>query len=296
MKARAAPYLVPTPESVNHAGWHLRTPLGEVPLGAEVAHWDYQTRLGLVAAVSVDRRSILDQCKLGDATTLEIQVFAHSSHTNARGLASAIEVPPQAVYDLAVEIDLAGHTLGGRLTLETMLVARAPEPMAPIAAQRAGSILWRQKHHTHLEGEGARFPTDAYSFSSVFPQAPNALWRLSIDDSDPLRSFMGSVRLALNTDSPEIKALLTGSDPEQSPPLVRMIRWDVLRQLIYFGLRSDWLDDSVPDPEDPSLASVIAGSIRSVFPHDPPSAVCARLIEAPDVVEIAIQDHERLAR
>lgn len=293
MKARAEPYLMPDPGAVDHGGWHLRTLAGEEPLGADVLHWDYQTHLSLVAAVSVDRRSILDTCMLGDDTALDVQVFAHSSHTNARMLITSVPVPAQDSYDLAVEAELPGDTLGGRLAIDTLVVAQRPVPLGPISAHRQGSILWRQRHHTHLEGEGSRFPTDAFSFAVVFPDAKNAMWRLSIDDSDPERSFMASVRLALNTDSPAVQALLAG---EAGDPLVGMIRWDVLRQLIFLGLRSDWLDDVRSDPEDPSLAGVVTAAIRAVFPHDPPTAVRARLIQTPHAVESAIQNHERLAR
>jgi hypothetical protein len=296
MRARAEPYLVPKRDAVNHAGWHLRTPLGEEPLRGEVIHWDYQTRLSLVAAVSVDRRSILADCGLDDPSVLEVQVFAHSSHTNAREMVASVRVPPQSTYDLAVEIDLFGQSLGGRLTLETLLVVQEPIPLVPIAARRSASILWRQSHHTHLEGEGARFPTDAYSFVSVVPESPHAMWKLTIDDSDPERSFMACVRLALNTDAAEVQNLLAGTSPEQSEPLVRTIRWDVLRQLIYFGLRSDWIHDVRVDSSDPSLAGVIIGTIWSVFPHDPPSAVRARLGQSPHTIESAIQEYARLAR
>ena len=93
--------------------------------------------------------------------------MARSSHTNAELLAARLDVPLSDTFDLAVELCLEGHELGGRLTLETLLVATSPKPLGPLAPQHPGSILWRRTHWSDLEGAGAQFPTDTIDFSST---------------------------------------------------------------------------------------------------------------------------------
>src|SRR5690606_14364692 len=178
---------------VSHGGWYVTTAQGDIPLPSEMPHWDYQTVLELAAAVSVDRRLVTEACSVEWKSKLHVLVMARSSHTNVQIQAAKLEVPLSDAFDLAVKVSLDGRHLGGRLFLETLLVATDPKPIGPLAPRHPGSILWRKQHWTDLEGIGAQFPTESIDFQRS-GRDPRAGWELRIDLSDPDARFMSAAR------------------------------------------------------------------------------------------------------
>ena len=140
-------------------------------------------------------------------------------------------------FDLAVDIQLNGAALGGRLTLETLLVVTAPRPLDRLAPQHPGSIIWRDSSWTDLEGVGTQFPTDTLDFKAVGLD-PDAGWQFRIDLSDPEARFMSSARLTLNSGHAAIVRLLAGAKDEGTEQLLRTLNWDVTRQMVLRGLGS----------------------------------------------------------
>ena len=128
MRVPIVPFLTPPASAISHGGWFLTTVDGDRQLPSELAHWDYQTVLELAAPVSVDRKAVTEACELEWHTGLAILVLARSSHTNAEIVAQSLDVPARDVFDLAVELSLDGAELGGRLTLETLLIVTDPKP------------------------------------------------------------------------------------------------------------------------------------------------------------------------
>ncbi|WP_264064732.1 hypothetical protein, partial [Mycolicibacterium hippocampi] len=137
---------------------------------------------------------------------LAVLVMARSSHTSTELVAARLNVPLNETFDLAVEIKLEGRQLGGRLTLETLLVLTHPKPASVLAPQHPGSILWRETHWTDLEGAGAQFPTDTVDFAQAGRDA-RAGWELHIELGDLDASFMSAARLTLNSGHPAIAKL-----------------------------------------------------------------------------------------
>ena len=294
MSTVIAPFATATDNLVEHSGWVVQDTAGGSPLPVDLLHWDYQTTLTLNATISVERDALLGHCELGPDTTLAVLVEARSDRTNAHGAVARIEVPAQSRYDLAIDIKLPGHTLGGRLDLVTYLVAVHPQPLNPLGARRPGSVLWRVAQRTHLEGTGARFPTDAADFRQTRPQQSRAGWLLHIDETDPDASFMSSVRLTLNTGHARVRKLLEGNSEPDVRLLLRTMRWDVTRQLVQRALRWDEIDDGPADHDSTTLSGVLRSLLARIWPLEAPSVLRKQWSDSPELLEAQIQHHVEL--
>lgn len=265
MKRPIVPFLTPPDSAVSHGEWRLQSIDGDLLLPKEVPHWDYQTLLRISAPVSVDRRAVTDNCHLRHDSGLAVVVMAKSSHTNAELLAARLEVPMDDKFDLAVELQLEGAELGGRLTLSTLLVATDPLPLDRLAPQQPGSILWRTSHWTDLEGVGSQFPTDTIDFAAAGMNA-DAGWQFKIDVTDPDARFMSVARLTLNSGNPSIVRLLAGTKDAGTEQLLRTLNWDITRQMVHAGLDSDDVAGLDIDLDATSVAGVLRNLLGRIWP------------------------------
>jgi len=293
VKETIAPFAVPSQQVVDHGGWRVSGADGEHPLPADVDHWDYQTVMALSAPISVAREQALSEAGLDESSEVAILVTVRSDHTGSYRRVAMVTVPSQARYDLAVEFDLEGDDLGGRLDLNTFLVATLPIPRTELGARRPGSVLWRTRHRTNLEGDSSRFPTDSTDFSLTRPREASAGWALHIDLSDPEASFMSSVRLTLNSGLEPIQDLLRGVADARTATLRNAIRWDVTRQLAFAALASDEVRDGPPDPEATTISGVLRQILAGVWPHDEPTILRQRMISDPEAIEVHLQAQTR---
>ena len=293
MRRPIVPFLTPPPSAVSHGEWLLRSVDGDGPLPKEVPHWDYQTVLELAAPVSVDRTSVTDTCRLDRASGLAVLVLARSNHTNAELLAARLDLPMSETFDLAVELRLEGVELGGRLTLETLLVVTDPKPLDRRAPQHPGSIVWRRTHWTDLEGVGTQFPTDTLDFRTAGLDA-DAGWQFKIDLSDPAARFMSSARLTLNSGHAAMARLLTGAKDTGTEQLLRTLNWDVTRQMVQGALASDDVAGLDIDPEATSVAGVLRNLVGRIWPLESIATLRSWTRSDPARIEVHLQQHARL--
>jgi len=198
-------------------------------------------------------------------------------------------------FDLAIEFALEGSELGGRLTLETLLVVSDPKPLSNLAPSQPGSILWRTSSWTDLEGIGTQFPTDTLDFKAAGLDA-DAGWQLKIDLSDPDARFMSAVRLTLNSGHPAIERLLSGAKDEGTDQLLRTLNWDVTRQMVEAAVRSEdvaWID---VDLEGTSVAVVLRNLLGRIWPLEAPGTLLQWLNDDPARIESHLQHYSRLLK
>lgn len=295
MRRPIVPFRTPPLDAVSHGEWLLKSPNGDVPLPKEVPHWDYQTVLELVAPVSVDRRTVTEACRLDFDSGLAVLVMARSNHTNVEIVATRLDLPMAERFDLAVEITLAGAALGGRLTLETLLVVTVPRPRDRLAPQHPGSIIWRSNSWTDLEGVGTQFPTDTLDFSSVGLD-PEAGWQFKIDLSDPDARFMSAARLTLNSGHAAIQRLLSGAKDEGTDQLLRTLHWDVTRQMVQAALEWDEVIGLEVDPETTTTAGVLRNLLGRIWPLDSPTTLQGWRKSDMARIEVHLQHHSRLLK
>jgi len=290
MRVPVVPFLTPLDGAIRHGGWKLALVDGEEELPRELPHWDYQTVLELAAPVLVDRRAVTTACQLEWDSGLSVIVLARSSHTKAEILAAELDVPLSDTFDIAIELQLDGRELGGRLTLETLLVSKTPKPLGPLAPRHPGSILWRCSHWTSLEGVGAQFPTETIDFTAT-GRDPRAGWALHIDLGDPDALFMSSTRLILNSGHAAIGKMLRGEKDDGTRQLLRTLHWDVTRQMVHVALQSDEVAGLDTDPETVSVAGILRNLLASVWPLESVVTLQNWFHNEPNRIEVHLQDH-----
>jgi hypothetical protein len=267
MKFDVAPFLQPHPAAIRHFGWELQSSAGLIPLPLEMDHWDYQTQLALTAKISLDLRKVTDDCGLDASSRFSLIAVAKSSKTPVETKVADVPVPAgQEICDVTLTAIVPGGTSGGRLSLETLLVVADAKPVTPLAPVRAGSILWRDVQHSHLQGIGTQFPTDAEDFGLTRSEVAKAGWKLSIDTSEPDALFLTSVRLTLNTRHAAVMKLLSGSKDAETRQLQRMIDFDVTRQLVNAALDAEEILSLDVDWEAVSVGGILRNLLQQLWP------------------------------
>jgi hypothetical protein len=104
---------------------------------------------------------------------------------------------------------------------------------------------------------------------------------------------MAAARLTLNTALPEIRELADGTS-KSSEPLLRIIRWDVTRQLVMHALAWDEVSDAPADHESTTVSGVLRSLLARVWPLENPSALRLRSRLNPDLIEMQLQHHARI--
>lgn len=293
MRRPIVPFLTPPDDAISHGLWLLRSSDGDIALPREVPHWDYQTKLELAAPVSVDRRAVTEACHLDFSSGLAVLVMAKSSHTNTEILASRLDLPMADTFDLAVELQLEGADLGGRMTLSTLLVVTEPKPQDRLAPQSPGSIIWRVSHWTDLEGSGTQFPTDTVDFGSAGMDA-DAGWQFRIDVSDPEARFMSAARLTLNSGNAGVLRLLAGAKDAGTEQLLRTLNWDVTRQMVYAALDSDDVVGLEIDPDATSVSGVLRNLLGRIWPTVSTTTLRGWRDSDPGRIEVHLQHNAKL--
>ena len=249
-----------------------------------VESWDYTARLGFGLTVDVEDRSELETSIGCPVTDLDVVVLVDCPASGLRFHASAalsdldagtpllVDVPPGQLAD---RVRLSAHVVLNRI--QSPEGNRATRPGARLA-ETPGKVVV-------LEGDVQRFPTEAVSFSAL--RLERAAWTVRLRFSSLQDSFVGSVRLLVNTDHPAASTLLdvtsSGSTGYHS-----YLRLDVARQLILAVAMDRALDmgESVESGTDD-------GSLRSGL-----EAMCETFLsmDLPSAVQVARQDPARLER
>jgi len=207
-----------------------------------------------------------------------------------------LDLPDLEHYDLALDLRLQGSWLGGRLTIETTIVALECEPLAKGAATSPGSILWTTRHDTVLEGHGGLFPTDVENFQSTRPDHADAPWVLAVQTDDLDALFAASVRLSLNTALPGVEKMLSRPDKDESIALARLLELDVTRQLVGIALSSEEVLARPIDPEATALGDVLRLLVSRVWPRASTTTLRGWRDSSPERIELDIHQFVKAFR
>lgn len=294
MRTNAAPFpLAPADAARFSIAWQLHTPAGPVALADDVPSWDYLATIDLSAVLEVDSDAVREACHLGQKSKLRVVVIAASSTTKMRGPVANI---PVVAGQMPIDLHVLGHELGGRLTLDTLLVAAEVERTDSLSPRAAGSILWRHRTTTWLEGESARFPTEVASLAESPYFAPGALWYVDVRSDDLEAAALGSVRLVLNESHPAVGRLLAGDESPETNTTLSVLRWDVARQLILTALDSDEFVERDGLFEEDTLGALLGGILALHWPGESPRAVRQLRRTEPARFERELQDRAGLLR
>jgi hypothetical protein len=262
-----------------------------VPLGDILAHWDYQSRVGIrsegVLPPALVASALHNDVPLA-ALTLEVSAATGPGSIPRRVIASrAVELDTKTGA-FAIDITIPGERLSHQLMITTNVVLRrnisALSPLAPI---KAGSLLWTQRHRCRLESEEPRFPIEEASFERIFSGRPQAtaLWYLHFDPNRMDSDLHGALRLFLNSDRNDFVERIKSAD---ALTLQAMLA-DVMSQLCDAALRSPDVAESLDSSEPGSLARHVRNWIRLALPGVSVQLARSICIERPGEFRTAIQ-------
>lgn len=250
-RLRLLPHAEAPDDCVTWEAWfHLPDGASARVLGDTIEGWDYATELHLRSSASVDLNSVRARSRLAENAAVGIAVGWDCPATLTRQMA-AVEVHADIETVLPVRIP-PGEAAQEIILERHLVVLEAGNTTDPAAARLPASRLGpSMRNRVTLEGTGGRFPITPIDFSAAGREP--AVWALDISYRDLNDSFLGSVRLLVNTAHPAGGLLLSQSSERSD--LVSILRYDVVRQFLETMARegrslsadNDWVDGSVGD-------------------------------------------------
>lgn len=247
-KLRILPHRSASEHSVTWGSWWYA-------LGSEERHdledlvtgWDYATPLRFGTHFSINIAELMSSTGL-DPSSVDVVIMADCSAVQQRfvsrtAITDAITGGREGVISLspgtvAQEVKLSAH----------LVLGRAPLNAGPRVATEVGARLGSSPTvRAILEGDASRFPTEIMRFSET--NYGNAPWTLTAYFDDLNDSFMGTVRLLVNSEHPLGNEVIQSSSPSIAASLMRL---EVTRALIgeiehrdFHTLSAQWEEGSV---------------------------------------------------
>lgn len=260
---RLYPHRVADEDAVIFQPWWYLEGDQEVQLPTHLEGWDYRTVLEVGLDFEIDWLLFTESTGIRDQSSIEMLLLADCRDSQYR-IAQKIdisEVPGGETY--SGSIALPAGRLAGSVDLSAHLVlANDAQPDDVFTAAQAGSrLLSSPVYKVVLEGGGSRFPVEPVSFRDT--NRPNIPWQLSANTADPNASFMGSVRLFVNTDHASGRMLL---DPGSVDRVKDLVMADLIRLLIaQLVAESDQDVDRQREFEELEDSREVEGSIAHVM-------------------------------
>lgn len=260
-RLRLQPHRTASGESITWGPWWVRVNGERQPLSSRLPGWDYVTPVSFESRVVVDVPRVLQETGLSAAARLKLVALIDCPATlrrstvvkdldDARGEVELVLQSPLEPGEFATSIDLSRHLV---------LQEQGGSPDADAPSRCGARLAESDTKRVALEGEGARFPIEAVPFSRVGMEP--AAWVVDLTYEDLNDSFMGSVRLVVNTEHPAGQAALRSED-EVAGLVQSVLRIDVTRQLL-----TSIADDRSFDPssdlssfEDDSIGAVMSST------------------------------------
>lgn len=288
MQVRALPYRVPDASAINAHPWRLDLDGGEIPMPEAYPHWDYQTVLTLRRQVDIDLDRLIADSRLAAGTSLTLAIVWTATGSSLRGTGARIPLSGNGPVDVGVV--LPGADLGGMLQLDTVVVLseRRTGMDQPVAARRAGSVLWSDRHTIRLQGDAPQFPMAIIDFEkTTYPD--DAGWYLDIG-SNLEAATMGSLLLLVNERKRVIaSALENAAKPRaQDQVALSMVYIDVARTMIEHALAQPEFQDSASYPHD-SLGATFQALFARLFPSTTISEIRALAARSPSRLASDVQ-------
>jgi hypothetical protein len=257
----AGPYVVPSPEAISLGAWTMTSPQGEQALPEWLPYWDVSQALRVRRQLEIDLPRIRSEANLADDAPLRLSVVFASDFESDLWDTTLRDGSGKVPVDL--DVALAGHLLGGTVSLVTSLVLAEPSaPSAGPVAWRRGSILWQDIKKVRLYGESSQFPLMDVDFAAA-QLDPAAPWFVQLG-SDLDLPAMGSICLLLNERFPLVLTAARdfAADRPELAAIRSMLYVSVGRVLVETALGHDDLEEDWPED---SLGAVLRAVVRSRF-------------------------------
>jgi hypothetical protein len=228
-KLRLYPHRIAAPSTVSFGDWWIDRSGARARLADLLSGWDYASEERVGTSLTLDVDALLASTGHSTLEDLEVLLLADCPSAQRRIVARHPLAGYIAIRDSAFSLTLPAGELAGAIRLSAhLVVARDIEGTPPRVANVRGARLSSSKTRTVvLEGDASRFPTEPAPFSEL--GLPNAPWTLHTTFADLETSFMGGIRLLVNTEDPVGRMLLDSSTADRVSGLAM---GDVIRLLV----------------------------------------------------------------
>jgi hypothetical protein len=215
--------------SVSWHSWWIERDGSRSVLPSALTGWDYASEETVGISVDLNEETLLKSTGLSSVDELEILAMADCPMVQQRFVARESLVGHQPGTTIGTQLRLPRGHVAGSISLSAHLVlARTSQPRDDQVAYLRGARIHSSVPFTvRLEGTGGRFPTEAVPFSEF--NFGNAPWSIACAYGQLSDSFMGSIRLLINTEHPIGRLSLEATAPSW---VGRMLRMELIRLLI----------------------------------------------------------------
>lgn len=247
------PFLTPAPGSVEHS-IHLVSPPTDLDRLPEA--WDPLMDIELGAEATLNR-DFLPDTGLTTDDHLELVLTVECGPTRRRWIAHCPFSWESDSAKAATALTVPGREVGGSLSISTSVVGDAlTGDLDPGRSRHRSARIWASAPRRVPLDLDEAFPTSAVSFSSRhWATIP---WTVrSSASAEPTRHLTGALRLYLNTDLPEGRALADGTAGIEMRSAVEA---DVLEELfdLVSRLDGDEVLESLADAGTPLSVAAVA--------------------------------------
>lgn len=228
-RLRLYPHRMADAESVSWHSWWIERDGSRSFLSSVLNGWDYASDEIVGISVDLNEEELLKSTGLSSVGELEILAMADCQMVGQRFVVREPLVGYQSGATIETQLRLPRGHVAGSISLSAHLVlAGTSQPRDDQVAYLRGARIHSSAPFTVLlEGTGGRFPTEAVPFSELgFGNAP---WTIVCAYDQLSDSFMGGIRLLINTEHPIGWLSLEATAP---PWVGRMLRMELIRLLI----------------------------------------------------------------
>jgi hypothetical protein len=226
---------------VGWRNWWIERDGDRTDLTQVLAGWDYASNEIVGISVDIHEEALLKSTGLESLEDLEILVMADCPSVQQRFVAASPlhGHQPGTAIDVTLQLPPGQVAVDVRLSAHVVLARTTPYIGNRVAFLRGARIHSSETFTLRLEGESGRFPTEPVSFSEL--PLGNAPWTILAVYDDLSDSFLGGIRLLINTDHPVGRLSL---DSKARSRVSGLLHADVLRLLIAnMAARGDNADD-----------------------------------------------------
>jgi hypothetical protein len=250
-----------------------------------VEGWDYAMDLRLERTLDIDLNAAAETLRIApEDLLLTLVVTVGTGGARGERMRRVVwrSTPANDGSPMAIAFDLPGPWLSRSVTLTTELILGQDCAGSRLSPRMATSRLWRDVKTVNIEPAATRFPMEATSFRTMFPDSSvSAPWHLEWSTADLDREFAAAVRLYLNKDIPEFVSRFTGGDPTD----VRLVMGAVITQLCRGVVDIDAFDLSMAQEQGETLGGVTAAWLQRAFPNQALTTIRAIAQSRPAVFE-----------
>jgi len=238
------------------------------PLGQSIPGWDYDFKANLRRVMQINVGKIREELGHDQSECIyRLLVMVETGKNRKRRYVLSDIAVTGETWESDLELSLKSFRYSGGLRIRTELILasdlRLNDALSP---QKMGSRIWDDEFVVDLEGEFGAFPMESVSFNAVFSNSnqKNGFWYLHWNPKDWSRSFLGHVRLYLNSDNKDFVTSISTGDPVA----IGLLTYGVVNQLCSAALDSDEFIECFDEFEEGSTGHTVSGWLNSIFSED----------------------------